>query len=145
MLSTFDMTGIYGPTDRVITRRAVPDALHHWIICDAADESAHLSQPFRSSCSAQVPCWLRLVGLSSQVQIITASRWLMFSSSQPSRRRSRILRLLMSRLSLTSATFNTSIHNSVFFLRCRSARSSSSCPSRGLFRAHQHPPSITVS
>ena len=72
------------------------------------------------------------LGRSSQAQNIAALRWLTFSASQPSRRRSRILRL-----SLIFATFETSICSSVFFsVRCRVARSLSS--SQGdCFCAHQ--------
>ena len=69
------------------------------------------------------------LGRSSQAQNIAASRLLTFSGSQPSRRRSRILRL-----SLIFATFDTSISSSVFFsVRCRFARSSSSPFSLRLF------------
>ena len=68
------------------------------------------------------------LGRSSQAQNIAASRYLMFSSSHPSRRKSRIRRL-----SVILATFDTSISSSVLFsVRCRFARSSSSSVSRGM-------------
>ena len=76
------------------------------------------------------------MGRISEVQNITASRWFTFSGSQPSFRRSKILRL-----SLIFATLDTSISNSLFSVRSRFARSSSHCPSRGLaLRSSQHLP-----
>ena len=62
------------------------------------------------------------LGRSSQLQNIATSRWLMFSDSQQSRRNFRILQL-----SMIFAKFDTSISNSVFSVRYRFARYSSSC------------------
>ena len=74
------------------------------------------------------------LGRSSQVQNLAASRLLMFSSSQPSRRKSTI------QLSLIFAKFFTSISNSVFSVHFRFARSSLSCPSPGPVLRPSAPP-----
>ena len=83
-----------------MTPRAVADVLHHWIICD---EFVQVSQPMRPLCSTNITCLLQLT---------------------PPSHGSSVLRLLMIRLSLTSATLTISISNSVFSVRCRFARSS---------------------
>ena len=155
-MSTFEMTDIDCP----VTLPRMIVALHpvlFWMFF-VMGSSAMLPTNSHTYPSPCVPCarhrsyvdssWFRLVqrvrmtlGRSSQAQNIAASRCLMFSSSHPSRRKSRIRRL-----SLIFATLDTSISSSVFFsVRCRFARSSSSSVSRGMVLRLSSPPDIAVS